>query len=213
VAEQTGAIAEIDTWVLETACAAAAAWARPHGVSIKLSPHWFCFGNITAMVAAVLGRTGLAADRLVLEITERTVIDHPDEARLRIAELRELGVRVALDDFGIGYSALGSLKAYSFDKLKLDRSFIQDLETDAKARDVARAVLALGRALRMTVCAEGVETPYQLAFLKAENCGFAQGFLLARPSAIPVERDYSSSASPSASLHQRNAELAAGTPA
>jgi EAL domain-containing protein (putative c-di-GMP-specific phosphodiesterase class I) len=95
--------------------------------------------------------------------------------------LKEIGVRVALDDFGIGYAALSCLKDFDFDKLKLDRSFLPDIGQDARADNIVRAILALARALNMQVCAEGVETPGQLDFLRAEGCQLVQGFLLARP--------------------------------
>ena len=181
VAEQSDLIGKLDAWVLERACTEAASWPVAQHVSVNIAPHWFCRGDLTGLVAGVLARTGLDPRRLVLEMTERTLIDYPDLARRRILDLKEIGVRVALDDFGIGYAALSCLKDFDFDKLKLDRSFLPDIGQDARADNIVRAILALARALNMQVCAEGVETPGQLDFLRAEGCQLVQGFLLARP--------------------------------
>ena len=186
VAESSGLIVGIDAWVLEQACAAAARWPTQADVSVNISPHWLCMADVSNTVANLIERTGLAARRLVLELTERSVINFPMQVRERIRELHALGVKLALDDFGIGYSSLSCIKDFAFDKLKLDRSFIQDVETQARAREVARAILALGRALDMSVCAEGVETRYQLDFLRAGGCDLVQGYLLGRPEQQPV---------------------------
>jgi diguanylate cyclase (GGDEF)-like protein len=186
VAEQVGLIERIDAWVLRTACAAAVAWPGGQRVSVNISAESFSSGELTDLVVTSLRKTGLPADRLVLELTERTVINHPEAAQRQIAQLKGLGLKLALDDFGIGYSSLASLKSFEFDKLKLDARFVKDLGHDQRADDVARAVLALAKALRMSVCAEGIETETQLAFLKATGCEFLQGYLLARPSAKPV---------------------------
>jgi diguanylate cyclase (GGDEF)-like protein len=185
VAETCGLIAAIDTWVLRQACAQAAAWPVGQRVSVNISPHWFCLGDLTELVIATLTETGLDPRRLVVEITERTMIDHAEVARERIAELADLGVRVALDDFGTGYSSLASLQSFAFSQLKLDRSFIRDLTSNPRAQAVARAIIRLGHGLEVTICGEGVETQAQLDFLRAEGCDYAQGYLLGRPTPVP----------------------------
>ncbi len=196
LAEQSDLIADLDAWVLERACTAAAAWPQPHHVSVNIAPHWFCRGDLTALVTQVLARTGLDPRRLVLEMTERTLIDYPEMVRTRIAALKKIGVSVALDDFGIGYAALASLKDFEFSKLKLDRSFMPDIGRDARADHIVRAILAMAKGLKLQVCAEGVETREQLAFLQAEGCHLVQGFLLAAPTPeIRTERPRSSAAS------------------
>jgi len=172
--------------VLRTACAAAASWPGGQRVSVNISAESFSSGALTEVVVSTLRKTGLPATRLVLEMTERTVINHPEAARRQIAQLAGLGIKLALDDFGTGYSSLASLKSFEFHKLKLDARFVKDIGKDKRADDVARAVLSLAKALDMTVCAEGIETEQQLDFLKTTGCEFLQGFLLARPMARPV---------------------------
>jgi diguanylate cyclase (GGDEF)-like protein len=186
VAEQSGLIEEVDAWVLRTACAAAASWPGGQRLSVNISAESFSAGDLIELVVSTLRKTGLNPTRLVLEMTERTIINHPAAARQQITQLHDLDVKLALDDFGTGYSSLASLKSFEFDKLKLDSRFVKDIGTDHRADEVARAVLSLAKALNMTVCAEGIETEAQLEFLKAAGCDFVQGFLLARPSARPV---------------------------
>jgi diguanylate cyclase (GGDEF)-like protein len=186
VAEASGLIEDLDAWVLQAACAAAARWPVPQRIAVNISPHWFCMGDAWTMVSSVLKITGFDPERLVLEITERTVMDQPDRVSASIDKLRAHGVRVALDDFGTGYASLGCLKSFAFDELKLDRSFVCDIGVDGRADDIVRAVLALARALGMHVCAEGVETTAQLNLLRSEGCQMVQGFLLARPAPAPL---------------------------
>jgi len=185
VVEAAGLSGKFDAWVLETACRAAARWPETVSVAINLSAHWFSDGEAVGLVEAALRRCGLGPNRLVLEMTERTLVTHAQTALVQMTQLRELGVRIALDDFGVGFSSLAMLREYPFDKIKLDRAFIKDLTVDPRADAVARAVIQLGRALGMSVCAEGVETEAQLAFLRAEHCDVVQGYLLGRPSATP----------------------------
>ncbi len=188
VAEASGLIVGIDAWVLEQACASASLWPVSLSVSVNVSPHWLCTVDVATTVASLLDRTALASGRLVLELTERTVINFPMQVRERIHALHSLGLRLALDDFGIGYSSLACIKDFAFDTLKLDGSFIHDIETQPRAREVARVILALGRALDMTVCAEGVETGFQLDFLRTEGCELVQGYLFGRPEPMPAFR-------------------------
>jgi len=197
-AEAGGLTHDLDAWVLDAACHAAQAWPMAHDVAVNITPSSFCAAGFPAQVARALARTGLAPGRLMLEVTERMAIDRPDLARQRILELHGLGVKVALDDFGSGYSALACLKDFAFDKVKLDREFIRDVG-HGKAADtqdlagqrmrseaIARAVIGLGRSIGVPVCAEGVETEGQLAFLIANGCHMAQGFLLGRPVRDPA---------------------------
>ncbi|MBC7802172.1 MAG: EAL domain-containing protein [Gemmatimonadaceae bacterium] len=185
VAERSGLVDRLDPWVLETACRAAAAWPLPQTVSVNMSPSWFGSGKLVRLTEAVLDRTGLPASRLVLEVTERMVIECPDVAREQLGGLARLGVRVALDDFGTGYSALATLKRFAFDKLKLDRKFVTDIGTEGRADALSRSIIQLAHGLGMTVCAEGVETEVQLDFLRRHQCDLVQGYLLGRPSAQP----------------------------
>jgi EAL domain-containing protein (putative c-di-GMP-specific phosphodiesterase class I) len=135
----------------------------------------------------VLIDTGLSPSRLELEITESVLIDDLPRALSILRRLKALGLRIAMDDFGTGYSSLSTLHAFPFDKIKIDRSFIADVERNGQAATIVRAVLALGRELNLPVVAEGVETPAQLAFLSGEACAEVQGYLLGRPR--PIE-DY-----------------------
>ena len=129
--------------------------------------------------------SGLSPGRLELEITETTIIADKKRTLHMLRQIRGLGVTVAIDDFGIGYSSLDTLRAFPFDKIKLDQSFMHEVERDMQAKAIVRAVLALGKSLNIPVLAEGVETADQLELLKAEGCDEAQGFLLGRPGPTP----------------------------
>jgi diguanylate cyclase (GGDEF)-like protein len=188
LAEASGLIANIDRWVLHQACRAAAAWPGRQHAAVNLSAFWFNKGGVLDHVRDALAETGLAPERLVLEVTERTLISSRDVARAEMDRLRGMGVRLALDDFGIGYSSLSYLRHFPFTMVKLDRAFVAALGEDPKADAVARAIIQLGHALAMQVSGEGVETAAQLAFLAREGCEFAQGYLLGRPAAAPCVR-------------------------
>ena len=190
MAESVGMMERIDLWVLSTACEDAASWSAPVDVNLNVTPSTFCAADFARRVARVLERTKLQPRRLMLEVTERMAVECPDLVRARIAELHDIGVRVALDDFGTGFSALASLKDFAFDKLKLDRAFIRDLGRDHRSDAVARAIIELGHATEMVVCAEGVETGAQLEFLMNNGCELAQGFLLARPARVARMADF-----------------------
>ena len=185
-AEERGLIGRLDAHVLEAACRQAANWDTSAKVSINISAHWFNGLNLAKHIQTLLDVVGLAPDRLCLEITERTVIASWETARPQIEKLRSMGISVALDDFGIGFSCLSYLRQASFNKLKLDRSFVRDLVVDDKAGLVAKSIIDLGHSLGMTVCGEGVETAAQLQTLMEMGCEYAQGFLLGRPLQIPV---------------------------
>jgi diguanylate cyclase (GGDEF)-like protein len=180
-AEQNGMIVPIGAWVLATACAEAARWDRPVTIAVNLSPAQFAHAGIVASVADALRTTGLPPGRLELEITEGTVMADIPNARRILKELKALGVRIAMDDFGTGYSSLSYLRKLPFDKIKIDRSFLSDVDDDPEAQSLIDAIIAMGQTLRLDITAEGVETPRQLSMLKALGCTYVQGFLLGRP--------------------------------
>jgi EAL domain-containing protein (putative c-di-GMP-specific phosphodiesterase class I) len=180
VAEQIGLIGEIGAFVLKRALAEASRWGDLH-IAVNLSPLQVRDPGIVALVRGALKEAGVAPSRLVLEITEGVLIDNPDEVRKRMQDLRAIGVRIALDDFGSGYSSLGYLQRFPFDKLKIDRSFVDALGRSSNAGVIVQAIVALGRALDVTVVAEGVETDEQRVLLRLAGCDEMQGFLLARP--------------------------------
>ncbi len=181
IAEECDLIVSIGRWVLQTACAEAAAWDRPLMIAVNLSPAQLRQETVVETVRSVLCETGLSPDRLELEITEGVLIGDTQRALTTLSALKALGVRLAMDDFGTGYSSLSYLKKFPFDKLKIDRSFIRDLNDDADGEPIVQAIIALSRSLRLAVTAEGVETFRQLVLLQAEGCAFVQGFLLGRP--------------------------------
>ncbi len=181
LAEECGLIVPIGSWVLTTACAEAASWSDAAIIAVNLSPAQFLQPGIVDTVAAVLRQTGLAPWRLELEITEGTLMDDTRNALCILTALKALGVKIAMDDFGTGYSSLSYLRKFPFDKIKIDRSFISDVENDAEAEGIVHAIIAMSRSLRLDVTAEGVETRRQLDMLQAHGCTFAQGFLLGRP--------------------------------
>jgi diguanylate cyclase (GGDEF)-like protein/PAS domain S-box-containing protein len=184
IAEESGLIHPIGEWILREACREAASWPNALHLAINLSPIQFRHGDLAGLVHQVLIDTGLSPDRLELEITESVLVDDLPRALAILRRLKALGVRIAMDDFGTGYSSLSNLQAFPFDKIKIDRSFISNLQRNAQAATIVRAVIALGRGLNLPVVAEGVETHEQLAFLSNEACSEVQGYLLGRP--LPI---------------------------
>ena len=181
LAEETGLILPIGEWVLRTACAEAASWDEPHKVAVNLSPIQLANVDLPRLVHAILLDTGLSPSRLELEITETAMISDLARTTHVLRQLKALGVTIAMDDFGTGYSSLSTLRAFPFDKIKLDRSFMSELDGSPQARAIIRAVLALGESLDIPVLAEGVETTGQLDFLREQGCDEVQGYLLGRP--------------------------------
>ena len=181
LAEENGLILPIGEWALRTACAEAATWAQPHKIAVNLSPVQLTHVDLPRLVRQILLETGLAPARLELEITETAMISDIGRTTHVLRQLKALGVSIAMDDFGTGYSSLSTLRAFPFDKIKLDRSFMSELDGGPQASAIVRAVLALGESLAIPVLAEGVETPEQLAFLRDQGCTEAQGYLLGRP--------------------------------
>lgn len=181
VAEETGAILAIDEWVLRNACNEAASWPVPHKIAVNLSAVQVTQLDLPRKVHEILLETGMSPSRLELELTESSIIMDKERTLHVLRQLKALGVTIAMDDFGTGYSSLSTLRAFPFDKIKLDRSFMGEVEHDPQAKAVVRAVLTLGRSLQVPVLAEGVETAEQLAILREEGCDEAQGYLLGRP--------------------------------
>ena len=182
LAEECGAILPIGEWVLRTACEEAMRWPDGGKIAVNLSPVQIAHADMPALVRSVLAETGLSPQRLELEITESAIIVDKQRALDALRDIKALGVSIAIDDFGTGYSSLETLRAFPFDKIKLDRSFMAELEVDAQSKAIVRAILALGKSLDVVVLAEGVETRSQLDILVAEGCHEAQGYLLGRPS-------------------------------
>jgi predicted signal transduction protein with EAL and GGDEF domain len=181
IAEESGLIVPIGTWVLETACRTAAAWTKPLKVAVNLSPVQFRQGDIVAIVGAALHASGLDPARLELEVTESLWIQDTDTVLDQLGQLRAMGVSVVLDDFGTGYSSLTYLWKFPFDKVKIDRSFVMGMELDPKATAIVNTIVALGKTLDLTITAEGVETPEQAQVLSEAGCDQAQGYLFGRP--------------------------------
>ncbi len=184
LAEETGLIIALGDWVLREACREAATWAPSLKVAVNLSPRQFQKPDLPETVLAVLAQTGLSPDRLELEVTESVIINDMARAINILRRLKSFGVRISMDDFGTGYASLATLQAFPFDKMKIDRSFVAQLGVDPQAAVIVRAVLSLGRSLRMGVVAEGVETPAQRRFLADEACGEMQGYLFGKPRPI-----------------------------
>ena len=186
IAEESGLILPLGEWVLRTACREAARWTGDLKVAVNLSPRQFQQADLVERVLAILAETGLSPARLELEITESVIINDMARALGILRRLKALGIRIAMDDFGTGYSSLATLQAFPFDKIKIDRSFVDRVEDSAQAAVIVRAVLGLGRSLGMGVVAEGVETEAQMQFLAAEACNEVQGYLIGKPQ--PIER-------------------------
>ena len=184
IAEESGLILALSNWVLEQACRNAANWPAQLFVSVNLSPSEFKRGNLIERIQHVLSASNIAPARLELEITEGVMLDDAAGALEIMRTLKRLGVRIALDDFGTGYSSLSYLRAFPFDGLKIDRSFLSRLDqSDNNESDQAiiQAIVGLGRALSLTVTAEGVETTDHLKLLQAVACDEGQGYYLSRP--------------------------------
>lgn len=181
IAEESGLILALSDWVLETACARAAQWPEHLFVSVNLSPTEFKRGNLVERARQALATSGINPARVELEITESVMLDDTDGALEVMHTLKHLGLRIAMDDFGTGYSSLSYLRAFPFDGLKIDRSFLTRLEESDDDKAIIQAIVGLGRALALTVTAEGIETAEHLALLKSVACEEGQGYFLSRP--------------------------------
>jgi diguanylate cyclase (GGDEF)-like protein len=185
LAEDSGLIVPIGRWVLEQACRQAAAWQRqgagPLRIAVNLSPVQCRDPALVSQIADILRRCGLAAAQLELEITERVLLRATEANLATLADLKRLGVRLSLDDFGTGHSSLGYLRRFPFDEIKLDRSFVGALRHDPSAHAILRAFVSLGQSLGLDGVAEGVESAEQLSILTAEGCRLAQGLYFSPP--------------------------------
>ena len=190
IAEETGTIREIGDWVLRTACLEAAAWTQPLTVAVNVSTVQLYNANFVQELHQILLETGLPPRRLEIEITETALVRDFNRALTTLRQIKALGVRIAMDDFGTGYSSLSNLRAFPFDKIKIDGSFVKSVNSNGQAATIVRAVLGLGRGLGLPVLAEGVETDAELQFLRAERCDEVQGYLLGRPAAIDNFRNF-----------------------
>ncbi|MBU6268898.1 MAG: EAL domain-containing protein [Sphingomonadales bacterium] len=190
LAERTGAILAIGDWALRTACKAALHWPDDWSVAVNVSPLQLRQPDLPERVHAALIACGLSPRRLEIELTESLLLDDRTRALHVLRRIRALGVRLALDDFGVGYSSLDVLRRFPFDKIKLDKTFVDDVETSPQSRAILHAMLALGRTLDIPVLVEGVETERQLAILRAEGCRKVQGYLTGRP--VPEDQVFPS---------------------
>ena len=185
IAEQSTHIISLGEWILREACKEAATWPTPLKVAVNISPVQFHHGDLPKLVHSILLETGLKPERLELEITEGVLIDDFSRAVSILRKLKLLGVHIALDDFGSGYSSLSYLHAFPFEKIKIDRVFVGDLENNHHSMAIVRAIITLGHSLNIPVLAEGVETDSQLSFLAQEGCDEVQGYLTGKP--LPIE--------------------------
>jgi diguanylate cyclase (GGDEF)-like protein/PAS domain S-box-containing protein len=184
IAEESGLIVEMGEWILREACREAASWPMPLQIAVNLSPAQFMHGDVVGLVHSILLETGLAPDRLELEITEGVLIEDFDRGLALLRRLKALGVRISMDDFGSGYSSLSYLQAFPFDKIKIDRAFVMNLGRNPQSAAIVRAVIGLGHGLEMSIVAEGVETQEQLGFLADVGCDAVQGFYIGKP--LPI---------------------------
>jgi EAL domain-containing protein (putative c-di-GMP-specific phosphodiesterase class I) len=185
LAEDAGLIRRLGRWALREACRQAREWshasAEPFPVSVNLSARQFGDERLVDEVAQALRDSGLPPRLLELEITESAMMEHPERAAETLQELRALGVRFSVDDFGTGFSSLARLKKFPLSSVKIDRSFVGDLPHDADDAAITTAVIAMAHSLRLAVVAEGVETAAQVRFLRERNCDEIQGYFFAKP--------------------------------
>ena len=181
LAEETGQIIPLGTWILRQACFEAALWQNRHVVSVNLSPLQLGDPLLVDTVRQALADSGLPPERLVLELTESAIIRDRDHALSVLRELQAMGIALALDDFGIGYSSIDVLRAFPFDRIKLDASFVAEVEHSDQAVAILRSIVSLGTSLNMPILAEGVERPNQLVIAARQGCVAIQGYLIGRP--------------------------------
>jgi diguanylate cyclase (GGDEF)-like protein/PAS domain S-box-containing protein len=193
IAEEIGAILPIGEWVLKEACREAASWKTPLKVAVNVSAVQLHNPSFAQQLHQTLIETGLPAKRLEIEITETALVRDLNRTLASLRQVKALGVEIAMDDFGTGYSSLSNLRAFPFDRIKIDRSFIKSVNSNRQAATIVRAVLGLGKGLGLPVIAEGVETDEELRFLQEESCDEVQGYLMGRPAAIGSFRQYTHS--------------------
>jgi EAL domain-containing protein (putative c-di-GMP-specific phosphodiesterase class I) len=185
LAEETGLIVPIGRWVLKEACAQNMAWQRhglrPVTIAVNLSPRQFADGQLLHDVDEALLASGMSPVLLQLEVTESMVMRNVPRAIRVLDAIQSRGIRLAIDDFGTGYSSMSLMKQFPIDTIKIDRSFVRDLADDSEDQAIAQAIISMGKALGMTVVAEGVETVEQREFLRAHACDEMQGYLFSKP--------------------------------
>lgn len=208
VAEESGIIVEMGEWILRESCREAASWDKPLQIAVNLSPVQFLHGDLAQLVHSILLETGLSPERLELEITEGVLIRDFDRGLALLRRLKALGVKIAMDDFGSGYSSLTYLQAFPFDKIKIDRAFVMNLATSPQSAAIVRAVIGLGHGLDIPIVAEGVETQDQLAFLIQEQCDQFQGFYFGKPAPIAQYRDVVGVKPPAEAIAPREKQIA-----
>lgn len=186
IAEENGLILQLGEWVLRRACTDAMQWEHESRVAVNVSPVQLAHADLPQLFHRVLLETGLPPRRLEIELTESAIMADRTRSLHVLRQIKALGIGVALDDFGTGYSSLETLRAFPFDKIKLDQFFVAEIESSQQAVAIIRAVLALGKSLSIPILAEGIETDDQLSALQREGCDEAQGFLLGRPMPSPV---------------------------
>lgn len=184
--EETGLIIQVGEWVLKEACRVAATWPEDIGLSVNVSPIQLQECDLQHIIIHSLAYAGIAAERLELEVTENVLMDNVETAKVKLNKLRSLGVRLSLDDFGSGFSSLSYLHSFSFDSVKIDRSFVADLCDNRDSQAIIHSIAKLAKALDFETIAEGVEHPKQLEFLSRQGCDKVQGYLFSKP--VPAEQ-------------------------
>jgi EAL domain-containing protein (putative c-di-GMP-specific phosphodiesterase class I) len=182
--EETGLIVEVGKWVLQEACRQGAAWRAagyPIGIAVNVSGRQLDTDQLIADIEEALSDSDLDPQALTIEITETTLMRNVEETARRLTEIKALGVRIAIDDFGTGYSSLAHLQRFPVDALKIDRSFVSQLEHNQEGETLIHTLVQLGKALSIQTFAEGIEQQQELSFLQDEHCDNGQGFLFARP--------------------------------
>lgn len=181
IAEENGLMIPIGEWVLKTACTEVAGWRSPYKICVNIATAQLIQTDLPKVVHETLLATGLAASRLEIEITEASIIEDRERALHVVRQLKALGISIAMDDYGVGYSSLSTLQIFPFDRVKIDRSFVEDVATNSAAAAIVRATILLANELNIPVLAEGVEKQDSYDFLRAEGCAEVQGFLFGRP--------------------------------
>ena len=189
IAEESGIIGSIGEWVLQRTCEMGYKWQQAGynlvPIAVNLSPRQFIHGNIVTLVERILKETKYPSEFLEFEITEGALMDREEEAIKTLNQFRAMNIKLAIDDFGIGYSSLAHLKRFPLDVLKIDKSFVDDIPENQDDMEIAATIVAMGHTLRLKVLAEGVETKEQLEFLRSCGCDLYQGFYKSK--AVPEE--------------------------